>query len=43
MKEFIACMLISSVSGMDLPDVKLVFDPYLTDFNNIELPKLEEE
>lgn len=43
MKEFIAYMPISSVNGMDLPDVRLVFDPYLTDFNNIKLSKLEEE
>lgn len=36
-------MPISSVSGIDLPDVRLVSDPYLTDCNKIKLPKLEEE
>lgn len=42
LKAFIAYMPISSISGMDLTDVKLIFDPYLTDFNNIKSPKLEE-
>jgi len=43
LKEFIAYLPISAVNGTDLPDVRLVSDPDLTDSNNVKFPKLEKK